>query len=546
MDQQPTWSPDGAWIAFTRMTSGSNDIWLKDLSSGHERLRRGGPGDQNAPAWSPTGDYIAYVTTDRPGTPIMLMPPHEEGDRGERELIDTGVRTFDSAEYGATLGSRPWSNDGTWLLVSRVTDGRSLALFRVGRDDGSVEQLTFPPFGGGDLSASLSFDGKRIAFLRSSPLGQASVLTMPAEGGEPEVLFEGGNNDARPSWTPDGTGLVYVHAGLWRYDLADGSRRLIAPMPPDAMHVGLSMTADGRLAYAVGWHDTSVVSHELATGELTWLNRHTSNNYSPRYSPSGDEVVYQSMRTGDFEIWVREADGAERRITRDPAMDGFPDWSPGGDRLVFASNRDGPFRLYVADRDGSGRRLLWDRALNVSPRGSAVRWSPRTPAGELVGCVLTEASGSALWGIPPDAPEEAEELLNDIVGFDWYLDSTRVLCTPDVGLAEELVAVDLTTGERRVLWTGPHAEIAVAPDGTSVVFGSGAGHLGMGLAQLQLEPPSGTDRLPRAVGEPVDIVRPEGVWHVHNADWSPDGQRVAFVHDADRSTIYELEPDALR
>ena len=106
--------------------------------------------------------------------------------------------------------------------------------------------------------------------------------------------------------------------------------------------------------------------------------------------------------------------------------------------------------------------------------------------------------------------------------------------------------VDLTTGERRTLWTGPHTEIDVAPDGTSVVFCSGAGHLGMGLARLRLEPPSGTDRLPRALGEPVDIVRPEGVWHVHNADWSPDGRRVAFIHDADRSTIYELPAEATR
>ncbi len=546
MDQKPTWNPDGSWIAFTRMTSGSNDIWLKDLSSGHERLRRGGPGDQSAPAWSPVGDYIAYVTTDRPGTPIMLMPPHEEGSRGERKLIDTGVRTFDSAEYGATLGNRPWANDGTWLLVSRVTDGRSVALFRVGRDDGSLEQLTSPPFGSGDLAASLSLDGNRIAFLRASPLGPASVLTMPAEGGEPEVLFGGVGNMASPCWTPDGTGVVYLDQGVWRYDLADGSRRRIAAMPPDSMHVGLSMTTDGRLAYAVGWHDTSIVSHELATGELTWLNRHSSNNFSPRYSPSGHEVAYNSMRTGDVEVWVREADGGERRITRDPSWDGFPDWSPNGDRLVFASDRDGSFKLYISDRDGNDGRLLWDRALSLSLSGALVRWSPRTPAGELVGCIVSEASGSALWGVPPGAPELARELLDDVVGFDWYLDSTRVLYTPDVGLAEELVAVDLRNGERRVLWTGPHAEIDVAPDGTSVIFCSGAGHLGMGLARLQLEPPSGTDRLPRAVGEPVDIVRPEGVWHVHNADWSPDGERVAFVHDADRSTIYELAADALR
>jgi serine/threonine protein kinase len=330
LDENPTWNPDGTWIAFTRMTSGSNDIWLKDLTSGHERLRRGGPGDQHAPAWSPKGDYIAYVTTDRPGTPIMLMPPHEEGSRGERELIDTGARTFDSARYSGSLGSRPWSNDGKSLLVSRNTGDGTIAVFRVGRDDDSIEQLTFPPTGMMDLTASHSFDGTRIAFVRIS-LTKGPIMTMPAEGGEPEVLVEDVTNDAEPCWTPDGESLLFIHSAdcstsVLRYDLADGSTKQLVIMPRQAANNGLSISADGRVAYAAGWHDTSLVSHELATGELHWLNQHTLNNYAPRYSPSGSEVAYHSNRTGDPEIWVREADGVERRITRDPAADYGPDW----------------------------------------------------------------------------------------------------------------------------------------------------------------------------------------------------------------------------
>ena len=62
----------------------------------------------------------------------------------------------------------------------------------------------------------------------------------------------------------------------------------------------------------------------------------------------------------------------------------------------------------------------------------------------------------------------------------------------------------------------------------------------MGLAKLELVPPDDSDGLPAARGEPVDIVRPEGVWHVHNGSWAPDGDRVVYVNDADRATIYEL------
>jgi hypothetical protein len=213
---------------------------------------------------------------------------------------------------------------------------------------------------------------------------------------------------------------------------------------------------------------------------------------------------------------------------------------------VFASDRAGAFRLFIAGRDGNGCRSLWDRALSPTYDGAPIRWSPESAGDDLIGCIVRDESGSALWGVPPDAPDDARKLLDGVLEFDWYLDSTRVLCTFDVGLAEELVAVDLETDERRTLWTGPHADIDVAPDGSSVIFCSGAGHLGMGLARLALEAPIEGDRLPRAIGDPVDLVRPEGVWHVHNANWSPDGKRVAFVHDADRATIYELGADAVR
>ena len=85
---------------------------------------------------------------------------------------------------------------------------------------------------------------------------------------------------------------------------------------------------------------------------------------------------------------------------------------------------------------------------------------------------------------PTDGFEDARLLVENIAGFDWYVDSRRVICTLDDGRAEKLVAVHLETGAVQELWTGPHDEIDVSPDGRFVMFASGLGHLGMGRAMF--------------------------------------------------------------
>ena len=124
--------------------------------------------------------------------------------------------------------------------------------------------------------------------------------------------------------------------------------------------------------------------------------------------------------------------------------------------------------------------------------------------------------------------------------FDWYLDSRHVVYTRDEGRAEELLVVDLETRESRTLWSGPHAEVDVAPDGSAVMFCKGLGHLNMGLAVLELVAPEEAGGLPVARGEPEEIVRPEARWHVHHGGWAPDSKSAVYVHDADRGNIYEL------
>jgi hypothetical protein len=130
--------------------------------------------------------------------------------------------------------------------------------------------------------------------------------------------------------------------------------------------------------------------------------------------------------------------------------------------------------------------------------------------------------------------------LDGVTGFDWYLTSRKGLITRPRGTEEELLAVDLETGQEQTLWVGALQEIAVAPDGSAVAFCYGRGHLAMGLAVLELEPPSDPAGLPRAVGEPEYLVPTEGTWHVHNGGWSPDSKQLVYTRDTDYGDLYEL------
>ena len=73
----------------------------------------------------------------------------------------------------------------------------------------------------------------------------------------------------------------------------------------------------------------------------------------------GRGIAFRSMRNGNREIYVMNADGSgKRNLTRNPAQDYRPSWSPDGRRIAFVSDRDGRLEAHVMNADGSGQRSL--------------------------------------------------------------------------------------------------------------------------------------------------------------------------------------------
>jgi len=373
---------------------------------------------------------------------------------------------------------------------------------------------------------------------------------MPAAGGDPDTLLDDEFDNQFMAWRPDGRRVVFrskrggTSMDLFEIDVVTRAIRQLTFLPGDVN--SFSVSADDRVVYAPFRHNTFLFVVDVETGEREQITSHSLDNFGATFSADGRTVAYHSTRTGNSEIWLHHRDGRpEVQFTDYEGWDLYPEWSPDGKRLVFVSDREGGvFKIFIASVDGGGApRLLVDR--NVSGRRGgysaantflASRWSPD---GKSIAYLVGGDEGAELWTIRPDG-EGARKRLSSVTGFDWYRDSRYAVITRRRGSEEELLAVDLETGEERSLFLGALFEIDVTLDGSAVAFPFGRGHVSMGLAVLQLEPPSDPAGLPRALGEPEYVARSEGTWHVHNGSWSPDGKSIVYTQDEDFGDLYEL------
>ncbi|MGD8397031.1 MAG: protein kinase, partial [Candidatus Eiseniibacteriota bacterium] len=376
-DMNPAWSPDGKFVAFESMRDGNLDIFVKAVDGDEAVARVQEPGEQSVPRWTPDGRYLAYHSKQEPGTPIFLVPV----DGGEpQRLVETGIHTL--AHDRRVMGDRPWSNDGTKLLVTRATAAGRLAVFRVDRATGSATQLTFPPPGGTDSGATHSFDGERVLFTRQVH-GSSSLMVMPAAGGEPEELLGPEYRHHAAAWRPDDRRVVYnagpaTNRDLYELDTVSGAIRRLTNLNQSVN--SFSVSVDDRIAYVPFRHDTFLHVVDVATREDRQITSHSDANFRARFSPDDRTVVYTSNRTGTFQVWLHPMDGSpERRFTPGVEGGGFAAWSPDGNRLVFLSQAgpDASQRIFVAAADGATRaRMLVDQELNWGQGTTVVRSNP--------------------------------------------------------------------------------------------------------------------------------------------------------------------------
>ncbi|MFL2786141.1 MAG: Tol-Pal system beta propeller repeat protein TolB [Paracoccaceae bacterium] len=97
-------------------------------------------------------------------------------------------------------------------------------------------------------------------------------------------------------------------------------------------------------------------------------------SFAPRFAPNGKSVVYSLEQGGNTDIYLMNlSSGKSRRLTNAASIETAPSFSPDGSQIVFESDRSGSQQLYVMSASGGSPKRI---SFGDGRYGTPV-WSPR-------------------------------------------------------------------------------------------------------------------------------------------------------------------------
>ena len=352
---QPCISPDGKLVAFVDGLPDNRDIYLQRV--GGERVINLTPdfaGEDWQPSFSPDGARIAF-RSEREGGGLYVMGTTGESPR----------RVSDKGYWPA------WSPDGKELAycMAPITDPRAMpsssAIWRVNLTTGAATLVLSEMAANPDWSPHT----KRIAYWMVRG-GQRDLWTMRPDGSDPVAVTNDSPTDWRPVWSADGNYLYFISDrggtdNIWRIAVDEESgkpRGEPEPVTSGTSDVGyFDITPEGhRLVFAENSVQAKLALQpfdaraERLSGAPQLIMESTA--VAPDLSPDGKWIVYMTLQPWEDILIVHTDGSGMRHLTHDEYRDRFAHWSPKGDLIAFFSNRGGKYEVYTIRPDGSDLR----------------------------------------------------------------------------------------------------------------------------------------------------------------------------------------------
>jgi len=471
--RQPAWSPDGTRVSFQGYADGVWHIYLMNADGGSVRPITSGPFDDREPSWSRDGSRIAF-SSDR---------------SGNYDIFDLDVAT------------------GT---VRQITS--------------NVSNDYAPAYS--PVSASIAFvterEGRGVWAVDTTTMAERSLAAVTG-------------NVSAPSWSPDGTKVIYNVIANNRSNLVIHGKEVTQNedvFPFRAQWVSATeflYTADGRIkrrsitgAAATPVEFTAEISFTRTA--YTPMKREFDSRApqpvrgitAPVISPDGTQVAFLAL--GD--LWLMPigpstslgTGGSARRLTDDRFVEMDPTWSPDGRSIAFSSDRDGGMDLWVREIASGSETKVASGATKASwaPRGTEIAYINRDGALAITGRDEPVYARTFETGRPSWAPE------------GWIaVTALQPYSTRFREGTNQLVLVSTTGGAPRRLNPVPHHSIGTRTNDGPVWSRDGSKMAFVMDGVLQVMPTTPT-------GDPTAAPRRVSEELANAPSWAADSRRLLY------------------
>ena len=510
LQSEPTWSPDGRYIAYSSDRGGKVDIWVQQVSGSNPVQITKRPSNNWQPDWSPDGKYIAYRSEDGEGG--LYIAPALGGAGLERKI--------------SSFGYFPrWSPDSSQILfLTGFSWGVGSSVYVVRLDGKPPRPIQADiPAGKWAISAAWHPDGKRVSIWVSrnesvSP-DEFSVMpffvTAPADGGQTVrtklsakalkaaadvagiARLAGSNPDFRFFWAPSGTAIYFERTlrgarNIWRMKVdpqtlqATSIERLTTGTD---LISDISLSPDGRrIAFASesvnvqAWMFPFDAKRGRVTGSGKAVTSPGMESWATSLSPDGSRLAISAVRAGRWEVWEKSlTDGTETPIGVDDYYDyGGLEWAPDGSRLAY---------VRIAKTTRAVEAMIWSKARGEEP--------------------ITAPRDFVLSSWSPDG----KSLLVSMPGSESRLEIWEMPATGSdaTAKARKLVAADSRTN----LWQSRYS-----PDGRWILFEAEENKSNLHQSTIYVTPATG--------GGPWTRITESNHWD-NKPRWSPDGRSIYYL-----------------